>query len=433
MVLGGGMAAIPGSTARNLFLQNMQAGRVAQDQEAAKSASDLAYQQAQTQNLTNPRDEFTPLSTDQGYVAFDRSTAATKPVVDAQGNPIAAPVKATEPHYTTMPDGSIVAMTQNASGKITASTVLKGTPAQKLSVQDLQVGGKPHKVIIDENTGATIKDLGESGIKPPTVNVNASIPGLSSGVTGDEFLSTLPAGMRSQVAAMANGDIAIPTPSARNPQAQQLRTAVMQYDPTYTDARYKGKQNFKTSGDAQNIVQLSTAMEHADHAIANSPKVGFAPMLGNPKFESGDSAAYMQDAEFLTGEVGKLVNGGVLSVEEGRKLSSGLTAARQSVRDAAVNETMDLLGGKARAVFQKYKIATGQDLPIKEFFDPKTQQRLTKYRVLEGDQGQANLGGNPMAPPKQASSVSVTAPDGSVHTFKDQATADQFKQLTGVK
>jgi hypothetical protein len=92
----------------------------------------------------------------------------------------------------------------------------------------------------------------------------------------------------------------------------------------------------------------------------------------------------MQDAEFLTGEVGKLVKNGVLSVDEGNKISSGLTAARQTVRDSALNETMDLLGGKARGVFQKYKTATGQDLPVNEFFDSKSQQRLSKYKIVDG-------------------------------------------------
>jgi len=32
-----------------------------------------------------------------------------------------------------------------------------------------------------------------------------------------------------------------------------------------------------------------------------------------------------------------------------------------------------------------------------------------------------------------ASSFQVTAPDGSVHTFKDQQGVDKFKQLAGIK
>lgn len=42
----------------------------------------------------------------------------------------------------------------------------------------LQVGGKPHQVLIDEKTGKTVQDLGESGEKPTQVNVNANTAGL---------------------------------------------------------------------------------------------------------------------------------------------------------------------------------------------------------------------------------------------------------------
>lgn len=42
----------------------------------------------------------------------------------------------------------------------------------------LEVGGKPHQVLIDEKTGKQVSDLGESGEKPPTVNVNAGIGAL---------------------------------------------------------------------------------------------------------------------------------------------------------------------------------------------------------------------------------------------------------------
>ena len=39
---------------------------------------------------------------------------------------------------------------------------------------------------------------------------------------------------------------------------------VFNYDPTYTDARYDTKMNFKTKGDAQNLQSLSTGLEHLE-------------------------------------------------------------------------------------------------------------------------------------------------------------------------
>ena len=261
-----------------------------------------------------------------------------------------------------------------------------------------------HDTAIEAQTAATAANtqayqrarLGIEGGRLALERQKASMDANPSTATGADYLATLPPGVQAQVKAMANGDIAIPPAGTRNPQAQQLRTAVMTYDPTYTDARYKGKQQFKGSGDAQNIMQLATGMEHADRAITNSAAAGFAPALGNKTFESGPSAAYMQDVEFLTGEVGKLVKNGVLTVDESNKISSGLTSARQGIRDSALKETMDLLGGKTRALFQKYQNSTGQALPVNEFFDAKSQQRLQKYGLLEDGAtgGGQSQGGN---------------------------------------
>jgi hypothetical protein len=47
------------------------------------------------------------------------------------------------------------------------------TPPPGTKTVQLEVGGKPHQVLVDERTGETVKDLGVSGEKPPSVNVNA--------------------------------------------------------------------------------------------------------------------------------------------------------------------------------------------------------------------------------------------------------------------
>lgn len=41
-------------------------------------------------------------------------------------------------------------------------------------IADLDVGGKPHKVLVNKQTGNVVKDLGESGFKPQQINVNAA-------------------------------------------------------------------------------------------------------------------------------------------------------------------------------------------------------------------------------------------------------------------
>lgn len=55
------------------------------------------------------------------------------------------------------------------------------TPAQRqqadkeaTEIADIDVGGKPHKMLINKQTGAVVKDLGPSGFRPQQVNVNAA-------------------------------------------------------------------------------------------------------------------------------------------------------------------------------------------------------------------------------------------------------------------
>lgn len=202
-------------------------------------------------------------------------------------------------------------------------------------------------------------------------------------LTGDLYLQTLSPGMQSQVKAMANGDIPLPSPSTRSPEAQALRTAVMTYDPTFTQSRYTGKQQFKTGPDAVSIQGGATMLGHLQDSLANSAKVGTAPAL-DTKFQTPTDAAYMKDVQLYTGEVGKLVTGKALTVDEGDKLLSGLNSWRQDVRDASLNELAKLSQSRIQAGMQKYKTATGQDLPLDEFFDKPTQQNLQKIGVIQG-------------------------------------------------
>jgi hypothetical protein len=266
---------------------------------------------------------------------------------------------------------------------------------------------------------------GELGVRYGELNLNKQKFAAGQGdegsqLTGDALLKTLAPGMQAQVKAMANGDVPLPPAGTRNNQAQALRAAVFAYDPTVTQARYSGKQSFETGKDSTAVVQLGTALKHADNALANSQKVGTAPLLG---FNATPAdAAYNKDVQYLTGEVGKLVTGGALTVDEGHKLTSGLDSTRQSIRDASIKESLDLLGGKTSALFQKYKTATGQDLPTDKFFDADTQSRLQKYGIAAPS---ASSGGS--------GSTSVTAPNGKTYNFPDAASASAFKAKAGIQ
>lgn len=62
-----------------------------------------------------------------------------------------------------------------------AITNIQKQPAAKVpgtKTVQLQVNGKAHQVLIDEATGKTIQDLGESGERPPSVSVSANLGAL---------------------------------------------------------------------------------------------------------------------------------------------------------------------------------------------------------------------------------------------------------------
>jgi hypothetical protein len=221
-----------------------------------------------------------------------------------------------------------------------------------------------------------------------------------AGLHGEEYLQeAVDPAMHNQIRATAAGNIKIPT-ATRSPANQAFRNAVLNYDPTFTDSRYDTIQNFKTKGDAQNLVQLSTAMEHLERATKNSSYIPLSPT----------ATAYEQDIKNFTQESGKLIKNGVLTQGEYEDLKgkmSGMDSPIPAYRKKALAETTELLGGKVRGVFQKYKTGTGQDLPVEKYFDQPTQERLTRFGVTPTA---AQPAAQPAAAPAAAQPGAATQP-----------------------
>jgi hypothetical protein len=207
--------------------------------------------------------------------------------------------------------------------------------------------------------------------------------GAAKGLTGDAYLqaSGIDPGAWNQIKATANGDIKIPTAS-RSPQNQAFRNAVLNYDPTFKDSRYDAKQSFRTKADATNVVGLATALEHLDNATKHSAQLGYSPSLLTGRTMTGPAADYNQDIKLFTEEAGKLVANKALTEGEYKDLKKDMASPLQSVRDHALSETVNLMGGRVHGLVQKYKNATGQELKPEEFFDQPTQNRLQKYGIV---------------------------------------------------
>lgn len=66
-----------------------------------------------------------------------------------------------------LPDGSVVAVHHDPkTGKSSAEVVYKGDPKVATHVIDQDIGGKPHNVLVNSQSGEMIKDLGAKGVTP---------------------------------------------------------------------------------------------------------------------------------------------------------------------------------------------------------------------------------------------------------------------------
>ncbi len=173
----------------------------------------------------------------------------------------------------------------------------------------------------DEDKALRRLDQSRLASRPVVNNIIPGMPGAASttGKSGDEFLSTLPAGIANQVQAIAEGRATLPSGSSRSQAAQQLRQAVFQYDPSYSDQRAQVRKAFTTGSDGRNIGALNTASVHLD----------------------------------TLGEVAKgLANG---SMQPGNQLKNALTATFggsaptnfEGVKDAVAGEMASALKGNA--------------------------------------------------------------------------------------
>ena len=202
---------------------------------------------------------------------------------------------------------------------------------------------------------------------------------------------------------IANGDLPMPTP--RSAGYQKTADSVLALDPTYTEARYLTKKNFKEGQDANNIVSIATVLGHLDSAQNNSKVLGFSPT--HSLNWTAAQVRYNEDAGLLTDEMGKLVKGGAITVDESHRLLSNVTSARQSVRDAGIDELKDLMGSRFQGIRQKYRNGANQELPV-EMFDQPTQKRLVDQKLIS-----ASTGSSPTPPPAPA------APPAPAHGVPD--------------
>lgn len=225
-----------------------------------------------------------------------------------------------------------------------------GAPVKSEHVQ-LEIGGKPHTVLVDSTTGNVIHDLGPTGEKPPTVNVNAGAETVNvpDGQGGYTVQRARPGDHIAPGALSASGmsSMNAPTSQQRNAagRAQQvldsipdvlndLHTNAAQLGPgmgRFNDI-YSGKvgaPNPEFAGLVSDLKLLGTsvAIAHAQGRMSNELLNEFNSMIAEPH----------QDPKNIEAVIGKVQKFMQRSAQQGKAVGSqgesGAPPAGAKIRD----------------------------------------------------------------------------------------------------
>jgi hypothetical protein len=187
-------------------------------------------------------------------------------------------------------------------------------------------------------------------------------------LTGDAFLSKLPAGYAAEVKAVASG---AQTNLPRGKELIPFMADVNQYDNTYTQVRGKMRAAFAVGKQGQNIGNLNTAAVHAGQAADIFDAMNnhsFQP--GNQaynyvvtKFGSAAATNYNTVKTALAGEMASALKGNATDPEIAHVLDSLNTSASPAQASGALKANLHVLGAKLNTYDEQYHQTVGKDDP----------------------------------------------------------------------
>jgi hypothetical protein len=272
------------------------------------------------------------------------------------------------------------------------------------------------------------------GITPPPSSQSATdtLTPNGQGLTGADYLATLPKPMADQVKAIAEGRMSFPSGFAlKTPYWQQMVTRVSQYDPTFDsvnyNARAKTRNDFTSGKSAQNITSFNTAIGHLgelDKAIDDLGNTDFPTvnMAKNASVSIGNADRGAKLSAFNTAKNAveeeltrafKGTGGSLTEVENWGKLldSASSPAALKQVVHSAVN----LLASRIDAVGEQYNKGMGTTSDPVKLLNPKAQKIWSQL--------------NGSASPPQASNTPATAGAAASAAPVRVSTPDEALQL----
>jgi hypothetical protein len=228
---------------------------------------------------------------------------------------------------------------------------------------------------LNTKTGA-LTGLGKAGSAAPPGDPN---------LTGPEYFADLKKknpSLAAQVQGVLDTRLAYPPATARSPNAQQLRAAVLQVDPSYDEQSYARRkttiQQYTPghTGPGQSMLSAATIINHMydlaqaarnlpDHTTAaqNAISSWFAKQTNEPWL-----IKYNEGRKFVASELPKFLEGKAPTEGQVHEHYDSYSPAKgKSGIQTALSTDVDYLVGRYQPLIQAYKDNTGKDLNIDDY------------------------------------------------------------------
>jgi len=238
-------------------------------------------------------------------------------------------------------------------------------------------------------------------------------PAASSGLTGDDYLKSLPPAAQNVLKAIAEGRESRSPRQLQDkngnptPLAEALHKAYPDFDDKKAAAYGAVVKDFTSGPTSRALTSYGTAINHARALYDNTGPNSYIP--GTDEYKR-----YNQDITYVATEVAKALNPTGVATESAIKEQEDALRSITN-RKAAIENAEHILSGKMSEVKQRWANAQ-----VRPSYQPPMPS-LSK-EALDNAEYIRNQG-----------SYQVTDPNGKAHKFPDQASADKFKKLAGIE
>lgn len=245
--------------------------------------------------------------------------------------------------------------------------------------------------------------VGTGKVQPPRMSVQQAF---QAGLTGDEFISTLPAQLKEQVRAIVEHR---QLPGQNTTRGSQLMQLAAQADPTFDAKEYKTQSGFQTALSnghlGKTLLATSTAIDHLStlektaKALENNDTraINTVQNYFNKEFGGTKVTDFEAVKKIVGDEVNKAVIGGVGALADRQEIAKSLSSASSPAQLAGVvSKLKELMAGRVRSMEQQYKGVMHKD----DFYDRYVSPEVKDALGVGNKKSDQNTGG--LTPEEQA-------------------------------